>query len=114
MFLMVAAYKFFIVFFIATELLLMGCGFWLACTFIVIYSLVIPVLQKDSNLSPAYETNAMPICVQQALATGTLLYVVVFEILRKQQYKIITVTMTFLGVLTMTLIQLCEYKKEIY
>ncbi|XP_055585636.1 zinc transporter ZIP1 isoform X2 [Uranotaenia lowii] len=100
MFAAVAAHKFVIAFCVGVELIVARTNFWLAIAYIFIYSIVSPIgigigmLLSDGSTSDDMQVASV---ILQGLASGTLLYVVFFEILSKDRSGLLQCLAVFAG-----------------
>ncbi|XP_046410797.1 zinc transporter ZIP1-like isoform X2 [Neodiprion fabricii] len=104
----VAAHKFVIAFCIGVELVTARTRFPLMIIYICTYAVVSPIGVGIAMIVTGGASAAAsgPVAViLQGLATGTLLYVVFFEILRKQRHGIIQYLSVLIGFLLMVTIQ---------
>ncbi|CAO1406266.1 unnamed protein product [Diamesa tonsa] len=108
MFAAVAAHKFVIAFCVGVELMIQKTRVWLAFCYIVVYSIVsaigigVGILLSLGNNADSME---VPSVVLQGLATGTLLYVVFFEVLSKDRSGLIPYCAVLFGFLLMFALQ---------
>lgn len=88
----VSAHKLVIAFCIGVELVVIRTKLWLGILYVVIFAIVSPIgigvgiLLSEANNAEAF---AVPSVILQGLASGTLLYVIFFEVLSKEKSGII-------------------------
>lgn len=105
----VAAHKLVIAFCIGVELVNIGTKAWLSIVYIVTFAIVSPigigigVLLSETGNTAAF---AVPSVILQGLASGTLLYVIFFEVLSKERSGLIEYAAVVLGFFLMFGIQL--------
>lgn len=96
----VAAHKFVIAFCVGVELIVARTSFWLAIGYIFIYSVVSPLgIGIGIFLSNGSNADDMEVIsvVLQGLASGTLLYVIFFEVLSKDRSGLWQYLAVFIG-----------------
>lgn len=105
----VAAHKLVISFCIGVELVNIGTKAWLSIVYVVTFAIVSPIgigigiLLSEMGNSDAF---AVPSVILQGLASGTLLYVIFFEVLSKERSGFIEYVAVALGFFLMFGIQL--------
>ncbi|XP_063699047.1 zinc transporter ZIP3 [Culicoides brevitarsis] len=88
----VSAHKLVIAFCIGVELVVIRTKLWLGILYVIIFAIVSPIgigvgiLLSEANNAEAF---AVPSVILQGLASGTLLYVIFFEVLSKEKSGII-------------------------
>jgi zinc transporter 1/2/3 len=100
MFAAVCAHKFVISFCIGVELMVQKTKVWLAFIYVFVYSIVsaLGILVGAVLTTGSYgETLQVPNIILQGLATGTLLYVIFFEVLSKDRSGMIPYLSIFIG-----------------
>ncbi|CAO1414091.1 unnamed protein product [Diamesa serratosioi] len=100
----VAAHKFVIAFCVGVELMIQKTRVWLAFCYIVVYSIVSAIgigVGILLGLGDNADSMQVPSVVLQGLATGTLLYVVFFEVLSKDRSGLIPYCAVLFGFLLM-------------
>ncbi|CAG9805462.1 unnamed protein product [Chironomus riparius] len=100
MFAAVCAHKFVISFCIGVELMVQKTKVWLAFIYVFVYSIVsaLGILVGAILTTGSYgETLQVPNIILQGLATGTLLYVIFFEVLSKDRSGMIPYLSIFVG-----------------
>ncbi|XP_070493555.1 zinc transporter ZIP3-like [Chironomus tepperi] len=96
----VCAHKFVISFCIGVELMVQKTKMWLAFIYVFVYSIVsaLGILVGAVLTTGSYgETLQVPNIILQGLATGTLLYVIFFEVLSKDRSGLIPYLSIFFG-----------------
>ncbi|XP_055585635.1 zinc transporter ZIP1 isoform X1 [Uranotaenia lowii] len=96
----VAAHKYVIAFCVGVELIVARTKFWMAITYIFIYSVVSPIgigIGMLLSNGPSSDDMQVVSVILQGLASGTLLYVVFFEILSKDRSGLLQYLAVFVG-----------------
>ena len=99
-----ASHKYVISFCFGLELYIAKTRLGIYVAYIFIFSIMSPVgigigLAVIENITPQSTTYYMSVGVLQALASGTILYVVVFEILQRERSKNINGLLQFLSII---------------
>ena len=99
-----ASHKYVISFCFGLELYIAKTRLGIYVAYIFIFSIMSPVgigigLAVIENITPQSVTYYMSVGVLQALASGTILYVVVFEILQRERSKNINGLLQFLSII---------------
>lgn len=105
----VAAHKLVLAFCVGVELIVTKTRTWLAMVYVVTFAIVSPLGIGIGILISNHENSsatAIPSAVLQGLATGTLLYVVFFEILSKDKSGLVAYLAFLVGFFVMFGIQL--------
>jgi len=97
----VCAHKFVISFCIGVELMAQKTKIWLAFIYIFVYSVVSALGILIGAVLTYGEALQVPNVVLQGLATGTLLYVVFFEVLSKDRSGLISYVSVLFGFMIM-------------
>lgn len=112
----VAAHKLVLAFCVGVELIVAKTHTWLALVYVFTFSVVSPlgigigILVSDGESG----TTSIVSAILQGLASGTLLYVVFFEILQKDKSGLLQLVAVLIGFGIMFGLQfICEYKKRI-
>lgn len=117
LFFAVASHKFVISFCIGMQFVSSGIKTLLNVIFISTFSLISPIgagigIAVSETVSSEADVQTSAVTVLQGLATGTLLYVVFFEVIEKERLKktngLMMVAFIVLGALTMTIVQYIE------
>jgi len=118
LFFAIAAHKYVISFCCGVQFVTSGVKRLLVIVYIAVFSLISPIgiaigLGLTSTINSEAETQTVTVTVLQGLATGTLLYVVFFEVLEKEREKkrngLLQVVFVVLGFIVMVLVQLIEH-----
>jgi len=121
LFFAIAAHKYVISFCCGLQFVTSGVKTALVIVYISVFSLISPVgigigLGLTSTISSEAEAQTVTVTVLQGLATGTLLYVVFFEVLEKERQKkkngLLQVIFVVLGFVVMVLVQLVEHSGQ--
>jgi len=96
----VAAHKLVIAFCIGVELLVIRTKLWLSVIYVITFAIVSPIgigigiLLSESNNHEAFAVTSV---ILQGLASGTLLYVIFFEVLSKERTGLVQYVAVLLG-----------------
>merc|ERR1712142_215984 len=121
LFFAIAAHKYVISFCCGVQFVTSGVKTGLVIAYIAVFSLISPVgigigLGLTSTIASEAEAQTVTVTVLQGLATGTLLYVVFFEVLEKERQKkkngLLQVIFVVLGFVVMVLVQLVSNEEE--
>lgn len=110
----VSAHKLVLAFCVGVELIVTRTRLWLAILYVVTFAIVSPIgigigilVSSEDNLA-----SAIPSAILQGLASGTLLYVVFFEILSKERSGLIAYAALVIGFVVMFGLQIAsKYQK---
>jgi len=117
LFFAVASHKFVISFCIGMQFVSSGIKTILNMIFIATFALISPIgagigIAVSETVSSEADVQGSVVTVLQGLATGTLLYVVFFEVIEKERLKktngLLMVAFIFLGAVIMTMVQYIE------
>jgi len=117
LFFAVASHKFVISFCIGMQFVSSGIKTILNIIFISTFSLISPIgagigIAVSETVKSEADVQGSVVTVLQGLATGTLLYVVFFEVIEKERLKktngLLMVAFIFLGAVVMTMVQYIE------
>merc|ERR1719153_975590 len=118
LFIAISAHKYVISFCISMQFVTSGLPPLLSIIYFSTFALISPVgagigILISETVKSEAETQTVAVTVLQALATGTLLYVVFFEVLEKERQKkkngLLQVIFVVLGFVVMVLVQLVEH-----
>ena len=120
LFFAIASHKFVISFCIGMQFVSSGLRPWVVVVYVSTFALISPVgagvgiILAETVDSEASLQNSL-VTVLQGLATGTLLYVVIFEVIEKERLKKVTaglvqVTFLVLGFICMIMLEFIEMK----
>jgi len=109
----IAAHKFVIVFCVSLELLQTGPTMLVFFSYLVTFSLVTPV---GIGLGMIFSGDDLSVAVLQGLAGGTILYVVMFEVLQREKEKEVSGIFQLVGIVlgfcAMTVLEVLAHHKH--
>jgi len=122
LFFAIASHKFVISFCVGMQFVSSGLKVALTVAYVATFSIISPVgagigIALSETVTSEASLQTSVVTVLQGLATGTLLYVVFFEIIEKERNKktngLLMVSFIFLGFLVMTAVQYIEVKTSL-